>query len=194
MSSNALRLAEAVPDAGWRSALFSESPVALAVVSLDGLLVSVNGAFVSLLGVPRSEVAGQAWSNFADPRHAEVIRAELAQLSYTENEHFTCEVRFLTKNDSVVTVLHGRGLYSGSTLSGYVFYAVPLVCPLPATTVHADSRSHDAGEQMGRPRTWKEALAQKPTEVLLTVLVIAVLVGKEGVERIINAIIQMFDK
>lgn len=94
LSQNGISL-ESLPEAVW-------------VGNADGITLSVNPAFVRLLGYTATEIVGQSLFHFCDPECQAKLTAEKAKWQ-TTGAHTSCECMVVTKSGEKIPVLVSMG-------------------------------------------------------------------------------------
>ncbi|GGL18119.1 hypothetical protein GCM10010844_41220 [Deinococcus radiotolerans] len=96
--------------------VFQHARLGMALVSLDGRYITVNDALGQMLGVPASELAGQAAEQFIHPDDLPVNSAEFSALRNGSQREFTAVQRYSPRTGgvlwlevSVVAVTDERG-------------------------------------------------------------------------------------
>ena len=94
--------------------LFLQSPIGMAVTTLDGHLGRINPALCELLGATIGDLMGRTFADLAPPAHAEQIRRLDARLKSGELPHYELETRLQRPDGQEVHAWLKMALIHGS--------------------------------------------------------------------------------
>jgi len=84
--------------------VFQHAPIGMALVSLDGHYDTVNDALAQMLGVPASELTGQAVQQFIHPDDRQEAREALSDLRNGSRREYTVIQRYRPRTGGVLWV------------------------------------------------------------------------------------------
>lgn len=77
--------------------IWRQNPVALAIVSADGMIVSANAALSKLLGYAEAELELLRFQDITDPRDLDADQEQLRRVKAHEIESYSMVKRYITK-------------------------------------------------------------------------------------------------
>lgn len=83
--------------------LFDHAPVGYAIIGDKGIVLSLNLTLAQLLGIPRTKIEGNKFSSVIMQEDKDTFFLARRSVFVTQKPQ-TCEIRFLTSDQSVITV------------------------------------------------------------------------------------------
>ncbi len=84
--------------------VFDEAPIGMSLAGMDNKYIRVNRAFFEMLGYTQSELMALSFLDITHPEDLELEIPSMEQIKKGENDRFSLEKRYLTKNREIIWV------------------------------------------------------------------------------------------
>ena len=171
-----------------KKTLFTESPVGIAKVALDGRFLDINQAFCTIVGYSRSEMMRK---RFQDITHPEDLQGDIDEVNAVirgEIDHYNMIKRYVTKEGKIVWV----ELYVTAVRNeqGKVEYFVSHVIKLPNGGRFKVEKNGN-GEVTIRPTQKIAEIVRDDWKTALAILVFTVLLLADKISENLQVLLKL---